>query len=676
MKSKNKSRIQFALVMASILTTASVSDARGPGGGGARPSMGHVGGGGGRPSMGGGGRPPMSRPSPSHSGGGRPSMGNVSRPSPNVSRPNPSTRPNTGSFHPSGSSRPNTSLPSKKPGGAGGSSSRPSVKPPANVKPTTRPSLPSGGNNRPTTLPGNVAGGGNRPGAGGDRPSFGNINRPTTLPGIADGGGRPGGGTRPGGGAGNVTRPGGGGDRPGIGGGDRPNIGGGNRPGGGGAGQPNRPGGGDRPVIGGGGNRPNRPGGGNINIGNDINIGSGNGNFVGGGNNIGNRPNWDRPNWNNPGWGWGGAGNNWAGNWHNHCINGHHNWYNGCWHGYWGSSWYAPVGWVGLGWGLGAMTSGWGYGGAYYNPYYTQPEVVASVPYDYSQPVVINNYVTSDSNADGGTAQAQQNSPETDQSLNLFDDGLAEFKAGNYQPALAKFDAALKQLPKDPVVHEVRALTLFALGEYGASAAALNSMLSSAPGMDWTTMSSLYGDADQYTVQLRKLEKFCKANPDDAASHFVLAYHYLVVGSKDAAIKALKTVVKNQPKDTTAKRMLEALEPAQPAAPAPTPPTTSEASDAPETDLVGSWRAKAGETSIDLSITDGSDFSWKAAQTGNPALELKGQLVVRGDGIALETKDKGSMAGTVKSLGQDKWQFVLSGAPADDPGLTFERVTK
>ena len=24
--------------------------------------------------------------------------------------------------------------------------------------------------------------------------------------------------------------------------------------------------------------------------------------------------------------------------------------------------------------------------------------------------------------------------------------------------------------------------------------------------------------------------------------------------------------------------------------------------------------------------------------------------------------------GTVKSLGQDKWQFVLSGAPADDPG--------
>ena len=79
---------------------------------------------------------------------------------------------------------------------------------------------------------------------------------------------------------------------------------------------------------------------------------------------------------------------------------------------------------------------------------------------------MVNNYVTSDADATGATAAATQETPESQQALKLFDDGLAQFKSGGYRPALANFDAALKQLPNDPVVHEVRALTLFALGDY------------------------------------------------------------------------------------------------------------------------------------------------------------------------------------------------------------------
>ena len=88
---------------------------------------------------------------------------------------------------------------------------------------------------------------------------------------------------------------------------------------------------------------------------------------------------------------------------------------------------------------------------------------------------------------------------------------------------------------------------------------ALNSLLSSAPGMDWTTMSNLYGNIDDYQTQLRKLEAFCQAHPKDSAAEFVLAYHYLVTGSQDAAVNALKMVVANQPRDVTARRMLDAL---------------------------------------------------------------------------------------------------------------------
>ena len=79
-------------------------------------------------------------------------------------------------------------------------------------------------------------------------------------------------------------------------------------------------------------------------------------------------------------------------------------------------------------------------------------------------------------------------------------------------------------------------------------------------------------------------------------------------------------------------------------------------------------RAKAGDTTIDLAITDDSQFTWKAAPAGKPATTLKGQLESSSDELMLESKDQGSMAGTVKSLGTDKWQFALSGRPPRIPG--------
>jgi tetratricopeptide (TPR) repeat protein len=323
-----------------------------------------------------------------------------------------------------------------------------------------------------------------------------------------------------------------------------------------------------------------------------------------------------------------------------------------------------------VGWGLGSLTSGWGYGSGYYNPYYAEPvAAAATVPYDYSQPVVVNNYITDEST--GAAAPQVAEAPQSEQAVSLFDEGLALFKSGSYKQALSKFNAALKELPGDPVVHEVRALTLFALGDYKSAAAALNSFLSSAPGMDWTTMSSLYGNADEYPAQLRRIEQTCQSNPNDPASHFVLAYQYLVLGEKDAAVDALQVVVKNQPKDYTAKRMLDALSPPKQAAP---PETTVARSDAPQTDLVGTWRAKAGNTTIDLTITEDSKFTWKATQAGKPAVELKGELSSTSDEIALDSADQGAMTGSVKSKGPDRWQFTLTGAPQSDPGLDFKRV--
>ncbi|MFM7137426.1 MAG: tetratricopeptide repeat protein [Planctomycetota bacterium] len=588
---------------------------------------------------------------------------------------------------------------------------------PAPVPGLNRPQL----SNRPTTLPGQVGGGGlagrpmtkpsfptpglaNRPGSGGDRPGLGS-NRPTTLPG--DLGNRPGaGGNRP------VTLPGdlanrpGGGNRPGAVGGNRPGAVGGDRPGIGGDRPVTLPGDlANRPGFGGDGNRPwnggNRPGiGGNrpgIGDGNNFwnsgNIGSGN---IGSGN-WGNNNNFNNINVGG-GWGLGGYGfgygggyGGWANHWNTGYVNPHYGgWYNGCWGGNWGSTggWWAPFAVGAATWGLASTLGswGWGYGGAgYVNPYYSAvpAAVVASSPYDYSQPVIVDNYVTNDGDltdasvAQGGTATAESPPSPSDAA---FDAALASFKQGDYAAALAGCDKAVKLSPNDSVIHEVRALSLFALGRYPEAAATLNAVLAVAPGMDWTTLSGLYGSVDTYTQQLRKLEDFCRANPDSAAGYFVLAYHYLVGGYSDMAADALRVVVAKQPGDVVAKRLLDSLsskeeKPAEsPPAAQPEPTKAPAAAPAgPETDLVGAWKATAGKDSVDLVITEDSQFTWKATPAGRDPVAISGMIETARDAIALVSESAGTMSGKVASKGADAFEFTLAGAPADAKPIAFQR---
>ena len=572
-----------------------------------------------------------------------------------------------------------------------------------------RPGRPGLGDvNRPTTLPGTI--GGNRPGIGGG-------NRPTTLPGDL-------GGNRPGPGGGN--RPGIGGDRPGFG-GNRPTTLpgdlGGNRPGG------NRPGiGGNRPTTLPGdlghwndGHRPNRPG-----------IG-GNRPGIGNGNNIWNNGNWNSGNFNNNnfnnvhvgggygnggygGWGWNGGGGwgypgygggygggyGWNNGFNNNgWVNPHYgNWYNGGWgnNGGYNGGWWAPfvtgaATWGLLSsigsWGLGYGTMGYGTAG-YVNPYYSAmpAAVVASSPYDYSQPVIINNYIPADTAAAATDVAASQQpttevAPASSPADAAVDAALSKFKTGDYAGALAGFDQALKLSPKDSVIHEVRALALFALGRYTEAAAALNAVLATAPGMDWTTVSNVYGSVDAYTGHLRTLEEFCRTHPDDAAAHFVLGYHYLVGGHSDMAAAALRVVVAKQPGDVVAKRLLDAVAPPaeEKSAPATEPAAAAAKTDVeapaenalPEIDLVGTWKATSDNDTVVLTVTPESSFSWKAQPAGKPAVELTGTIETSADAIALVSESAGTMVAKVTPKTADSFEFALPSAPKDAKPLVFTR---
>ena len=551
-----------------------------------------------------------------------------------------------------------------------------------------------GGGNRPTTLPGDVGGnrpgqgGGNRPGLGGDRPGVGG-NRPTTLPGDL-GGNRPG-GNRPGG-----NRPGIGGNRPTTLPGDLGSWNGGHWNDGY---RPNRPGiGGNRPGIGNGNNIWNS---GNFNNNNFNNV------HVGGGYGGGGYGGWGwngGGGWGYPGYGGGyGGGYGWNNGWNNNgWVNPHYgNWYNGGWGNNWGyngGGWWAPFVTGAATWGLLSSIGSWGlgygslgYGAAgYVNPYYSAmpAAVVASSPYDYSQPVVINNYIPADTAAAAGDVAASQQpatetAPASSPADAAVDAALGKFKNGDYAGALAGFDQALKLSPKDSVIHEVRALALFALGRYTEAAAALNAVLATAPGMDWTTMSNVYGSVDAYTGHLRTLEEFCRTHPDDAAAHFVLGYHYLVGGHSDMAAAALRVVVAKQPGDVVAKRLLDAVTPPAEEKSAPATDTGSAQAKTdgeapaekalPDIDLVGTWKATSDKDTVVLTVTAESAFTWKAQPAGKPAVELKGTIETSADAIALVSESAGTMVAKVTPKAADSFEFALPSAPKDAKPLVFTR---
>ncbi len=393
--------------------------------------------------------------------------------------------------------------------------------------------------------------------------------------------------------------------------------------------------------------------------------------------------------------GWGYRPNDayWGDHWYDRYVHRHHHvWYHGAWSGNWGGRWYVPLVYGATTWGLAAALPTWGYSYhySYANPYY----VASALPaYDYSRPIVINTYNLPASDAAGEVAPEQAaaaaaESPQRDEGYQFFDAARNAFSGGDYARALELTRRAVRSIADDPLVHEFGALCLFAQGDYSRAAAVLNAVLAAAPGMDWTTMSSLYPKVDTYTQQLRKLEAFTQQQPADAAARFVLAYHYLVAGHTDAAVDELTAVVASQPEDKVAQRMLESLQgpaetppaPAQ-APPAPAAPPAELASDADAeastmegTDLVGTWRAEREGDAFELRVDDDAAFVWKVTPKSGAPVEITGPLVATSDKLILESQDQGTMVANVTSLGADAFQFVAAGGPPDDEGLTFKRV--
>ncbi len=370
-----------------------------------------------------------------------------------------------------------------------------------------------------------------------------------------------------------------------------------------------------------------------------------------------------------------------------------HSWHHGSWNYGWNRHWhsryayyrrpalYYPPGyrvrytsfvpWGLASWTLGRLAYDTGYY-SYHNPYIAPPVTTHTTVIRYSEPITVVA-----SNHEPTSEEAAATAAE--KSAAALDRARAAFRAGDYLAAATAAEEAISHTPGDPVPHEFRALTLFALGRYDDAAGVLHSVLASGPGWDWETLIGSYGDPERYTGHLRKLEEYVAANPDAAAPHFLLGYHYMVGENLPEAQSMFDRVATLQPADSVA-RQLEAL--LAESVPAPLEPeATEEAPEPVEADkapivaeaLHGTWKAPAaGGKAVTLSLTPAGTFTWsyEGAEKGEV---LSGEWSLDDDGLLVLKDEDVQMVGDIAFNADGTLHFLLAGSPEGDPGLTFKK---
>ena len=148
------------------------------------------------------------------------------------------------------------------------------------------------------------------------------------------------------------------------------------------------------------------------------------------------------------------------------------------------------------------------------------------------------------------------------------------FRRGNYESAARLATHAAIDSPKDPAVHQFMSLTLFALGEYSPAAGEAHAALDLGAAPDWRTTSAQYGNANEYTTQLRALESHVKQNPQQPETRFLLGYQYLMLGHRDAAKAQFVAAAERAPQDELARQLVERLGGASIATTPPEPSAT------------------------------------------------------------------------------------------------------
>lgn len=386
----------------------------------------------------------------------------------------------------------------------------------------------------------------------------------------------------------------------------------------------------------------------------------------------------------------------------------YHN-YNGYWlNGYWGggrwgwSRWGGPLGTRSFPrWSIGSEYYGSGYG-QYSNPFLAGAKGLSGSEL-YAEPVLAppdqpspgddelgpgGEPVPYSADPDLAASRAYLlKSPEVTAGLRAFDAARAAFRNKDYAAAQIQIEAAIKQLPGDPAIHEFRALVLFARADYAAAAAVIYGVLAVSPGWNWTTLSNHYAEQAEFTRMLRDLEAYRRQHAEDPVPAFLSAYHYVTCRHYDAAIKQLETVRRLVPDARLVPPLITLLAGADdknqvastdPAASVQAANPSGAGPQEPESKLdkdkvTGAWRAAPSKgTTVELSLTEDDSFVW-TVNRGGKSRKFDGKYTLSGSRIWLDAGHGGMTARLTLAQPDGPLHFKLIDNDPSDPGLQFHR---
>lgn len=218
----------------------------------------------------------------------------------------------------------------------------------------------------------------------------------------------------------------------------------------------------------------------------------------------------------------------------------------------WGRSWwwpffgYYPFLGYGMGYGLGY---GLGYGGYGYGNYYGGYGGYGGYGNYASYPAYTTDQAT-----------LATTTPDPAEAATYTERGEVAFKAGNYSEAVYDWRHALVDDPQNGTLGMLYAQALFASGSYEESAGATQMAMAMMPPEEWGVVvknyTELYPRVQNYTEQLRGLEKARNDKPEEPALRFLLGFHYNYLGYPQQATRELDKTIQLAPQDEFAKQLL------------------------------------------------------------------------------------------------------------------------
>jgi len=164
--------------------------------------------------------------------------------------------------------------------------------------------------------------------------------------------------------------------------------------------------------------------------------------------------------------------------------------------------------------------------------------------------------------------------------LDYAGQGEQAFKAGNYKLAVKHWRHALVDAPNNGAFVLLLGQALFAAGEYDEAAGATQQAAQILPPEHWGIVvkhyRDLYPNIQDYTNQLRALEKAKNEKPDAPALRFLLGWHYGYLGYPKHAVVELDKLLQVAPTDEIGKKLRDQLVGSLPKVePPPAPPVGS-----------------------------------------------------------------------------------------------------